>query len=208
MKYELAKINATCPLCAQDHCHRLYSVTAEKAAQHYVLREVFPERHARLVRYISRLWDHDDCSLVRCSNCQFVFAFPFRSGGAEFYSLAYTYGAEKYPREKWEYDETIRHLEHRRGRQNRYLEIGAGSGAFVRKVIPDFVEPASATCIEYSQNGLEALLAMGIQCLNQDVRSATELNGSQFDVICLFQVLEHMDDLDQLFTRLRQITSN
>jgi 2-polyprenyl-3-methyl-5-hydroxy-6-metoxy-1,4-benzoquinol methylase len=207
IKYELSPLDAECPVCGHHDCRRLYSVTPEAAAQHYVLREVEPDRYAALLDHIRELWGNKDCKLVCCSSCQFGFAVPFKSGSPDFYSLAYKYGADKYPRNKWEYDETIRMLQHRRSRQNRYLEIGAGSGAFVKKLIPDFVKPEDATCIEYSSNGAKAIRAMGIECLDQNVCSASELDGRKFDIICLFQVLEHMDDLDRFFERISDLAA-
>jgi SAM-dependent methyltransferase len=207
MKYEQSSVSAQCPVCGHDDCCRLYTVTPADAAQHYVLREVDRVRHDKLVRHIRELWKNEDCALVRCGRCQFVFAMPFTGGDSEFYFLAYTYGAEKYPRDKWEYDEAICCLAHRLGRRNRYLEIGAGSGAFVKKLIPDFVQPEDATCIEYSRNGSRAMRAMGIECLDQDVCAAPGLNGRQFDIICLFQVLEHMADLDRVFSRLYELAA-
>jgi SAM-dependent methyltransferase len=207
VEYELTPVNAECPVCSHNGCHRLYSVSSEKAAQHFVLREVNPDRHAGLNRHIRKLWGQNHCSILRCAGCQFAFASPLTAGDADFYALAYSFGAEKYPREKWEYDEAFRRLSHRRGRPNRFLEIGAGSGAFVSRLIPDFIEPSDAVCIEYSQNGAAALRSLGVQCLNQDVRSSPALDGRQFDIICMFQVLEHLADLDRLFTRLGQLAA-
>ncbi len=145
--------------------------------------------------------------LVRCPRCQFVFASPFKAGNSSFYALAYTYTADKYPQNKWEYDETIRRLDHRFGQRNRYLEIGAGSGVFVKKLIPDFVRPEDATCFEYSSSGADAIHALGIQCLDHNFCNSSELEGRQFDIICLFQVLEHMADLDPLFAKLCELAA-
>ena len=45
-----------------------------------------------------------------------------------------------------------------------------------------------------------------IECKSMDVRdlSTSEFKGS-FDVICLFQVVEHLDRLDELFNKLSEL---
>jgi SAM-dependent methyltransferase len=58
-------------------------------------------------------------------------------------------------------------------------------------------------CTEFSEYGRHQIENWGIKCVPKDIR---ELSGQEYekcaDVICLFQVLEHMDGLDVLFEKL------
>ena len=58
--------------------------------------------------------------------------------------------------------------------------------------------------LEYSSSGMQAIRSANITCHAVDVRSLVV--DSRFEVICMFQVLEHLDDLHGLFTRLYQLT--
>ena len=62
---------------------------------------------------------------------------------------------------------------------------------------------ANIFCTEFSEYGRHQIENCGIKCVPKDIR---ELSGQEYekrvDVICLFQVLEHMDGLDVLFEKL------
>jgi SAM-dependent methyltransferase len=62
-------------------------------------------------------------------------------------------------------------------------------------------------CTEYSDYGRSEISGLGITCLQEDIReSGFAEHAHRFDVVCMFQVLEHLDDLDTLFERLTWLT--
>ena len=79
-EYKLTPTATCCPICLSEKGLILWSVDADKAAQHYVLRETGPERHNALKLHIESLWQKPTCAVVRCSNCQFCFADPYVAG--------------------------------------------------------------------------------------------------------------------------------
>src|SRR5450432_2319899 len=86
------------------------------------------------------------------------------------------------------------------------MEIGPGEGAFVRRLDEVGVTRENIVCIEYSAHGRKRIEDLGIRCFSEDVRtlSVDRLSGP-FDTSCLFQVLEHLDQLDRLFKTLRDL---
>jgi SAM-dependent methyltransferase len=64
---------------------------------------------------------------------------------------------------------------------------------------------ATNSARSWSGDGIQKIRNYGIDAQALDVRT---LNPEQpFDVICCFQVLEHLDRLDELFTHLHHITT-
>jgi SAM-dependent methyltransferase len=200
-RYALTPVEATCPVCNCGQAVRLYSVSVAQAAQHFVLREADPQRHAQLRANIEALWRQPDCHVLRCRRCGFGFAHPFVAGDEGFYSLVYS--AATYPAGRWEHratEQALRDL----GRQDfRLLEVGAGEGAFLRRIAPALTPAANVVCTELSGAGRQALRAQGFHCLAVDIRDLDHAHyRARFEVICLFQVLEHLDRLDALFQSL------
>ena len=207
--YQFAPTECHCPVCHADRGQLLYTVDAEQATQHYVLAEADPARHAALERHIQQLWQQEYCDVVRCTECGFCFARPFVAGDSRFYDLAYQ--RTGYPARKWEYDRTLQTLTHLigAGLLNAFalLEIGAGDGAFVKRVAPALTTKDRVLCTEYSEYGREAIQAYGIECRSEDVRALPlEHYRGRFDVVCMFQIMEHMDGVDEIFEQIAALT--
>ena len=198
-----------CPICEFSHGKCLYTVTTAGAAQHFVLKEVNPERHNELAKHIGHLWGQQTCDIVSCDSCGFIFSYPYVAGDSAFYTLAYE--RTGYPKWKWEYLQTADVISEIASRPDnkplRLLEIGAGDGAFVRKISPGIIPKENILCLEFSEYGRKQILEYGIKCLGDDIRSMSTSNfDERFDVICMFQVLEHMDRLEELFNQLNYLS--
>jgi 2-polyprenyl-3-methyl-5-hydroxy-6-metoxy-1,4-benzoquinol methylase len=210
-QYQLTPTTSRCPVCYSEQSQSLYSVDSEHAAQHYVLAEADGERHARLKAHIERLWGQASCALMQCRQCNFCFAQPFVAGDARFYELAYQ--RTGYPGWKWEYERTLQTLREltNDGVLNNFslLEVGAGDGAFVKSVAPDLTTKARVLCTEYSDFGRSAIESYGVECRGVDVRQISlDAQRGRFNVVCMFQILEHMDRLDELFHQLIVLTDD
>ncbi|OAI04485.1 class I SAM-dependent methyltransferase [Methylomonas methanica] len=200
-----------CPVCGFKEGRLLYTITADEAAQHFVLKEVDPARNLKLANHIADLWRQYTCDYVECDSCGFVFAYPFVGGDFSFYALAYDRSG--YPKWKWEYQKTADAISIISSRKEEYslrlLEIGAGDGAFVRRISPKVVAKEDILCLEFSEYGRNRILEYGIECLSVDIRTLKPSSLDKlFDIICMFQVLEHMDRLEELFNTLNRISSN
>ncbi len=209
VRYLNIPAEATCPVCQATDVVELYSVQSEEAAQHYVLREVHPERHDALRDHIEALWNGDRARILQCTRCGFGFASPYVAGDATFYTLAYE--RTGYPADKWEFDvtiDTLRGLLPHDGTAARLLEVGAGDGAFLRRVVPALLPATAVIATEYSAFGQTQIEAMGVECRMTDLRSdALDDQRGALDFICLFQVLEHLDGLDAVFERCTELAT-
>ncbi len=204
--------NINCPICGYKEGKLLYTVTVQTAAQNFILKEVDEVKHNKLTNHIDKLWGQSNCNLIRCDACSFVFANPYVAGDAIFYNLAYE--RTGYPKWKWEYQKTVDKITEINFKTDTYkssfnlIEIGAGDGAFVRKISPQLIPKENILCLEFSEFGRNNIENYGIKCLSEDVRSLSPLNyATKFDIICMFQVLEHMDRLEELFNQLNALSS-
>ena len=193
-----------CPVCYYDCAPAIHSLTAEEAAQHFVQGRGSAQRNRELSVPIYNLWGARNCYIRRCGACEFCFADPFIAGDKTFYNLAYERSV--YPADKWEFDRTLEELSRMSFRAERVLEAGAGFGFFLDKIVENRVPPIGVAALEYSDEAVKKLQSKGYFVLQQDLRNA---NFDQpFDAIFLFQVVEHMDDLDGLFGRISQLLRN
>ncbi|MGI8568683.1 MAG: class I SAM-dependent methyltransferase [Methylocella sp.] len=191
---------AECPACYSERTQTLYSLSAQEAAQQFVLSEGNPQRNRELSSHINDLWGGRDCSVRQCKDCGFSFADPYVAGDATFYNLAYE--RLNYPSDRWEFERTVRELSSINFRAERVLEAGAGFGFFLDKIVDTYVPRSGITALEYSDEAIKTLRGKGYCALQEDLRPANLVQ--LFNAIFLFQVVEHMDGLDSLFARLFQ----
>ena len=209
-QYESTSVEVPCPICLNNKAHLLYSINAEHAAAHIFGNSADREQRSRLTLLVKQLWQGDQCDFVRCDTCQYCFAVPFTQGDEAFYALAY-HSQTSYQSWKWEYQETYDALRVMAPREKlvsvTLLEIGAGNGAFVKRVSPALLRKENIVCTEYSEGGRRSLADYGIYCLSQDIRTLDLAKfQTRFDIVCMFQVLEHLDNLDALFECVNRLT--
>jgi len=172
-----------------------------QAAQHFVLQENDSERFLELVSHIESLWGQNTCEVVECNKCGFCYCDPYIAGDERFYSLAYVRSG--YPTWKWEFQVTYDVLNQSSMTDAKLLEIGAGDGAFVRKIAEYLLPKENILCTEFSEYGRHQIQTFGIKCLSEDVRNlSSAVIEKSVDIVCMFQVLEHMDRLEALFRKL------
>lgn len=203
------KTLASCPICGCAEPTLRFEVSAREAAYHFVVREANPDRFARLECHIRHLWDCETCRVVECKNCKFCYADPFVAGDVTFYTLAYD--LRSYPKWRWEYEVTLGEIRqfarHSRVEDLTLLEVGAGDGAFIKSACPSIIKPGNALCTEYSDYGIRSIEKLGVTCLPRDVREIRDEGyRGRFSLVCLFQIVEHMDRLDELFSHLQWLT--
>lgn len=118
-------------------------------------------------------------------------------GDEEFYSIILE--QRGYPAWRWDYDMAIDHaLDLARG--GKLLDIGAGKGAFLRR-LDDKWESYAVEGSELTRCELEDL---GIKVF-RDLSAAVEAHAATFQAVTLFQVLEHISDFRLLLKQCREL---
>jgi hypothetical protein len=154
---------------------------------------------------IEKLWGSTECQIFQCSSCESRFANPHIAGSSEFYRLAFP--DSQYPPSRWEFDMTRKPASRSLKNKELLLEIGAGSGSFVKQLLAEGVQASQIIATEFSTQGIEALEVLGVSVQNVDFREG--VSGAPFRVIVLFQTLEHLDRLEEVLQSLNRLgTSN
>jgi SAM-dependent methyltransferase len=195
-----------CPACAAPgNNHPIHVFSAGQAAQHFVLAEEYPKQHAELCAHIESLWGAPNCEIHECPSCGLRYAWPFVAGDGRFYNLAYPHS--EYPEQRWEFDQTAASLaKDPPPGSGRVLEIGSGFGYFLRKISPALIAPERVVAVEYNDVARSKLKQAGYTAYGEDVRSTTfDAYLGQVSTVFLFQVLEHMDDLEGVMRRLNEL---
>jgi SAM-dependent methyltransferase len=144
-----------------------------------------------------RLWGQDHVDVWSCDRCGFGYAVPFLGGDAEFYALAHE-GDPHYPDDRWEFAETLEALAGLPP-PGRVAEIGAGHGAFLNRLRTQYPH-SDVVAADFDRGAVAALRARGYQA---HLGSLDDVKAhGPFDVVCMFQTVEHMADVDAVLSDL------
>jgi hypothetical protein len=199
-----------CPVCGSGNSSLLYKVNSSAATKHFV-SENDTNRILELTGEIEKIWEEKTAEFRLCNSCTFKYAVPFKAGSHQFYSIAYS-GSVYYPTWKWDYEITLQsilntHKKHD-NTNTHVLEVGAGNGVFVKRISKELIPAKNILCTEYSEYGRNEINKEGISCMGCDVTEIpTNENKNHYNIICMFQVLEHMEHIDDAFQSLNQLSA-
>lgn len=129
--------------------------------------------------------EYKSITFNHCSRCDLMFFHPLISGSASFYEEMQEH-EWYYQNEKAEFDFAAQYI----SKNDHILEVGCGTGAFSK-----IISVASYTGLEYNQKAIEKASFSGINVYKESLQTHATNNPSKYDIVCCFQVLEHIADL-------------
>lgn len=120
--------------------------------------------------------------VCKCLDCELLFYTPQAIGDGAFYDKLQSYPGY-YMEEKSEFLEAAKWI----SEKHDVLEIGCGSGNFA-----GYIMPASYTGLEFSADAIEKARLKGLNVIGEDLELHSVANRARYDVVCFFQVLEHV----------------
>ena len=126
-----------------------------------------------------------EIGFYHCPASDLRFFHPMPAGSEKFYEELQKFDWY-YDKNKQEYEFASRWIDE----TDAVLEIGCGTGIFAKKIkSPHYVG------LELSHKAKEAAAAQGVTVLNEFVEVHAVAHAGRYDVVCAFQVLEHIVDV-------------
>lgn len=165
-----------CPLCQSSHRQEVGAAALDDLAHAYQqqlqIDISLPDTEGPL-----RLW--------RCGNCDLRYYDPMTTGDEWFYEALQRFDWY-YLADKEEYGVAAGYI----SEHDKILEIGSGRAAFAKKV-----RCGSYLGLEFSSSAIRMAAEQGIELVGETVQAHAVKHPEQYDVVCSFQVLEHVSDI-------------
>jgi SAM-dependent methyltransferase len=137
---------------------------------------------------VSNYLDNKEISLWECLDSGYRFYYPFDIfGDGKFYSDLQTNSTAYYRQHNYEHTIGINEI----SSHDKVLEIGCGDGYFLDLCKEKGID---ATGLELNEKAVEDCLRKNLKVYNSTIENFTQ-TGKTFDVVCFFQVLEHITNV-------------
>lgn len=148
---------------------------------------------------VSKDLPNDDLiHLIRCHCCDLQFFSSVRSGGASFYEQLQKFDWY-YLLDKWEYRIASQDINN----AIAILEVGSGPGFFATHLLPN--QHRKLYALETNSKAAKLAVTKGYQILSLTDENVVSNYQSSFDLIVLFQVLEHLDNPLEFLNQLKPL---
>ena len=167
--------NTTCILCNS------IETVAVEALDTQLLSDLYKKRAGINVGHF---FTQKQISLCQCNNCHLLFYSPIILGDGKFYEDLQSYEGY-YLEEKYDYVEAQKYI----SGADEVLEVGCGAGFF-----SNFIQPKSYIGLEFNDKAIQLAREKGLEVKKQSLAEHALQNAEKYDVVCFFQVLEHVDN--------------
>lgn len=139
----------------------------------------------------------EEVKIFKCLKTSYRFYYPFQIiGDSTFYEDISKLNISYY-NSRWEHKLALDFAE----KESRWLEIGSGNSFFLKRLVEKGVFPVG---LELNKIEVDAAKKDKLNVLNQDFFSYSNFS-EKFDVIAMFQVLEHLSNVSEFFLKARKL---
>lgn len=136
-------------------------------------------------------------NICRCSKTKYRFYFPFNTIGDGVFYEKLSNNKINYYHDRWEHKLALNYAKV----GEKWLEIGSGNSCFIRQLRSKGVESIG---LELNESEVIKANKDDLNVLQEDFFSLNS-NPDKFDVIALFQVLEHMCEINLFFKKVSEL---
>jgi SAM-dependent methyltransferase len=188
-----------CPACLNPDVHVFETLDTECIARHWAKAKVHGDAGPEeILRFVREDIGSPSIQILRCVACALEFAHPCR-----------TWSALHYPHEAhslgWDHQQSLAKL----GSMppSRVLDVGCANGQFLARAAS---LGHTVTGVDFSPEDIEASRQLGFEAYVADLSKDNALVASnrRFDVITLFQVIEHLEAPDLVFEQLSRLAES
>lgn len=151
-------------------------------------KDIIELYRAQLDIDVSRFFkDHPVFDLYQCNETGYKFYYPQDlSGDGKFYeTLQIQLGDEYYHEWKFENQLAFDAIQ----ANDRVLDIGCGIGNFLAKAVE---KTSQVYGLELNENAISICISKGLNVYRESIQDHAATHKEYYDVICVFQVLEHI----------------
>ena len=130
-------------------------------------------------------------SVLKCMDTGYFFYYPFNiAGDGKFYEKFQKFDWYYMPW-KWEHKQALKLIKP----SMRVLEVGSGQGGFLKEV-KNSVAGVELKGLELNLDAVKSSRSEGLDVYPELVQSFVKHYKDYFDIVCSFQVLEHISDVN------------
>lgn len=133
----------------------------------------------------------ESIQIYKCLETGYRFYYPFNiDGDGKFYEHLQQFDWYYMPW-KWEHEQAYNLIKP----NNQVLEVGCAKGCFIEKLSKSGID-----CIglELNEDAVEEGKRKGMKILNETIQEHAKYNPEKYDVICSFQVMEHIASIKEV----------
>jgi len=142
---------------------------------------------------IEKIVGKEEIGLYKSLDTSYEFYYPPSQGDDEFYQELEGF-PWYYAKDKWEHK-----IGEKLITKGNTLEIGCGNGEFLNKL-----QKKGFNCsgLDFNQHAIDEAKKKGLNVVNSTLKEYTKTSNAKFDNIVLFQILEHIFDINDFFNDL------
>ena len=130
----------------------------------------------------------ENVKIYECKNTNYRFYYPFNIyGDSDFYQKLQKFEWYYMPW-KWEHETAIHLLD----KTDKILEVGSGGLGFLKRMKEIGFD---ITGLELNEESIVKANEIGVKVLNETIQNHSVENFQKYDIVCSFQVLEHISEV-------------
>lgn len=133
--------------------------------------------------------------IYQCNDSKLKFYSPASiAGDAKFYEALDNNTHNYYSDWKWEHEQVIQFVK----QNDNVLEVGCAYGNFLKHSLK---RGAAHVCgLELNEHAIEVAQSNGLNVHSEMIESHAENHANEYDLVCSFQVVEHISELDNFIS--------
>ncbi|MEB2782426.1 class I SAM-dependent methyltransferase [Algoriphagus sp. C2-6-M1] len=159
-----------------------------------LIRKYNEEFNQDVSKYFTEL---ESVFIYECTVTKYRFYYPYVIIGDDSFYEGISINKTQYYHSRWEHNLALKYS----GAKSKWLEVGSGNSYFLKQL---FDKGVNAVGLELNKNEVEAGNKKNLRIINQDFFSF-HTSGKKFNVIALFQVLEHMYKISDFFEKAYEL---
>jgi SAM-dependent methyltransferase len=185
-KTQMKKDKVLSPLTLNENTFLIKKIKKNKIIKAYQYFNIDVSKYFQDIDYVS---------LFNCVDTNYKFFSPFKIAGDSSFYEHFQQFSWYYMPWKWEHEVSRQYI----NSGDKLLEIGCAHGAFLKR-INELHDLSVSIGLELNQTSAEK--PENYEIINETIQSFSQKNKVRFDLVCSYQVLEHVTDVHSFLSSM------